>query len=143
MYAGGGNQVDRRPFGSFDDFAAVTDPARFTSAPDDWVIGLTDVVRSTEAVAEGSYKAVNLAGAAAIAAVMNALGTRDFAFAFAGDGCAFALPGADAELARQALAATVTFTAPRAPALSGRSHRPPACADGATVRTLAGWVALH
>ncbi len=97
------------PFRSFDDFGAVTDPAVFTPLPEGWVIGLTDVVRSTEAVAAGRSKAVNMAGAAAISAIMNALDTRDLAFAFTGDGCTFVLPGSDAEVAREALSRTAAF----------------------------------
>lgn len=103
--------MDRLPFGSFDDFSAVADAGRYTPVPDGWVLGLTDVVQSTAAVAAGRYKKVNVAGAAAIAAVMNALGTRDFAFSFGGDGCVFALPGDDADAARGALAGTQAWVA--------------------------------
>ena len=101
--------MDRLPFGSFDDFAEVADPARYAPLPAGWVVGVTDVVRSTAAIAEGRYKAVNVAGAAAISAMMNALGTRDFPFAFGGDGCVFALPAEDAALARDMLAATAAW----------------------------------
>lgn len=101
--------MDRLPFASFDDFSKVTDAACYSPVPDDWVIGLTDVVRSGNAVAAGRYKDVNTAGSAAISAVMNALGSRHFAFAFGGDGCLFAVPGSDAALVREALAATAAW----------------------------------
>jgi hypothetical protein len=49
--------------------------------PDRYILGLSDVTNSTRAIGEGRYKAVNLAGAAVISAVMNALaplGVREF-----------------------------------------------------------------
>ena len=97
------------PFRSFSNFARATDPDCYTALPKHWVLGLTDVVRSTDAIAGGRYKAVNVAGAAAISALMNALGTAHFPFAFAGDGCAFALPPEDAAMARGVLASTASW----------------------------------
>ncbi|MEM0906120.1 MAG: DUF3095 family protein [Pseudomonadota bacterium] len=96
-------------FPEFTDFKAVGASTLFQSLPDDWVLGLTDVVTSTKAIAEGRYKAVNMAGAAAIAGMMRALGTPHFAFSFAGDGCVFALPAADAQLAREVLSQTAAW----------------------------------
>lgn len=87
-----------------DSFARLTDAAAYAALPDDWVLGLADIVRSTDAVAAGRYKAVNAAGAATIAAISNKLGTQTFPFVFGGDGAGFALPGAYATLAREALA---------------------------------------
>ncbi len=82
----------------------------YTPLPDDWVLGLSDVVQSTRAVAEGRYKAVNMAGAAMIAAVANAVGSAsDVPFAFGGDGASFALPGADEALARSVMAASAAW----------------------------------
>ena len=79
----------------FDRFADIADPSRYQPLPDDWVLGLADVVQSTQAIADNRYKAVNMAGAAVIAAVANALGNRDFPFVFGGDGASFAVPPAD------------------------------------------------
>jgi hypothetical protein len=93
----------------FRDFAAVTDLARFKPLPDDWVIGTADVVQSTKAIAENRYKAVNMAGAAVIVAVTNALGDREFPFVFGGDGASFAVSGDVEPLARLALAETATW----------------------------------
>ena len=94
----------------FAGFANIMDPARYQPLPDDWLIGLTDVVSSTQAIADGRYKAVNTAGASVIAAVTNALQGRTFPFVFGGDGASFAVPGRDRELARAALAATAAWT---------------------------------
>src|SRR5712691_3308471 len=94
----------------FDGFASVMDPALYQALPDDWVLGLTDVVSSTKAIEEGRYKAVNTAGASVIAAVSNALGGRKFPFVFGGDGASFAVSGDDKALAHTALAATAAWT---------------------------------
>ncbi|WP_425327224.1 DUF3095 family protein [Rhizobium grahamii] len=77
------------------DFAELLDTTSYTPLPDDWLIGVTDVVDSTSAIARGHYKDVNFAGASAIAALGNAFGNFDFPFVFRGDGAAFAFdPGA-------------------------------------------------
>ncbi len=72
------------------DFAELLDTTLYMPLPDDWVVGITDVVGSTSAIARGHYKDVNYAGASAIAALGNALGNFDFPFVFRGDGAAFA-----------------------------------------------------
>ena len=81
----------------FRDFTRVMDPALFRPLPDDWMVGVADVVQSTKAIAENRYKAVNMAGAAVIVAVTNALDGRDFPFVFGGDGASFAVPPAAAD----------------------------------------------
>ena len=93
----------------FRDFTAVMDPNLFRPLPDDWVVGTADVVQSTKAIAENRYKAVNMAGAAVIVAVTNALQDRDFPFVFGGDGASFAVLPEAVRPARQALAETATW----------------------------------
>ncbi len=93
----------------FSDFTQVTDEARFAPLPDGWVVGVADIVQSTKAIAENRYKAVNMAGAAVIVSITNALAGRDFPFVFGGDGASFAVSGADAEAARRALAETARW----------------------------------
>src|SRR6185295_3194500 len=87
----------------FGDFTHVMDPALFRPLPDDWMVGTADIVHSTKAIAENRYKAVNMAGASVIVAVTHALEDREFPFVFGGDGASFAVPAADAEVAREAL----------------------------------------
>lgn len=94
---------------TFDTFARVVEPAVYQPLPDDWQIGLTDVVDSTGAIAAGRYKAVNMAGASAISAVMNALDRASFPFVFGGDGAAFAVSPDQAGAAAQALSQTVRW----------------------------------
>ncbi len=72
------------------DFAELLDTTSYTPLPDDWFIGITDVIDSTSAIAHGHYKDVNFAGASAIAALGNAFGNFEFPFVFRGDGAAFA-----------------------------------------------------
>jgi len=93
----------------FRGFRSLMDPAHYTPVPDDWTIGAADVVQSTKAIAENRYKAVNMAGAAVIASVTNALGGREFPFVFGGDGASFAVSPRDREVACAALAATATW----------------------------------
>ena len=92
-------------------FRTLMDPARYVPIPDDWSIGVADVVESTKAIAENRYKAVNMAGAAVIASVANALASREFPSAFGGDGASFAISPCDREHAHSALAATAAWAA--------------------------------
>ncbi|MGD0849897.1 DUF3095 domain-containing protein [Bradyrhizobium sp.] len=93
----------------FRGFASLMDPALYSPLPDDWSIGVADIVESTRAIAEARYKAVNVAGAAVIASVTNALEGHEFPFVFGGDGASFAVAPDDLERAREALAATAIW----------------------------------
>jgi hypothetical protein len=93
----------------FRGFGSLMDPAMYAPLPDDWTIGVADIVESTKAIANQRYKAVNMAGASVIAAVTNALEGREFPFVFGGDGASFAVSPDDLERAREALAATAIW----------------------------------
>jgi hypothetical protein len=93
----------------FHGFGSLMDPALYSPLPDDWSIGIADVVESTKAIAERRYKAVNMAGASVIAAITNALQGHEFPFVFGGDGASFAVSPRDLERAREALAATAAW----------------------------------
>src|ERR1700682_6790595 len=84
----------------FRGFASLMDPALYAALPDDWSIGVADIVESTRAIAEARYKAVNMAGASVIAAITNALAGREFPFVFGGDGASFAVSPEDLAAAR-------------------------------------------
>src|SRR6478752_2840655 len=84
----------------FDRFGRLMDPAVYTPLPDGWVLGLSDIVQSTAAIAAGRYKSVNAAAAAVIAAVANGLGDN---------GASFALSPEHADLGRKALAAVAAW----------------------------------
>ena len=93
----------------FRSFGRLMEPALYSPLPDDWHIGVADIVESTKAIAQARYKAVNMAGASVIAAVTNALEGREFPFVFGGDGASFAVAPDDFERARKALAATAAW----------------------------------
>jgi hypothetical protein len=93
----------------FRGFGRLMDPALYSPLPPDWSIGVADIVESTKAIAQARYKAVNMAGAAVIAAVTNALEGREFPFVFGGDGASFAVAPDDLDRARDALAATAAW----------------------------------
>ena len=109
MTTSGGSDTFYGGIRVFRDFTRLMDPALYSPLPDDWVVGVADIVESTKAIAARRYKAVNMAGAAVIAAVTNALEGREFPFAFGGDGASFAVSADDLERAREALAATASW----------------------------------
>jgi Protein of unknown function (DUF3095) len=86
-------------------FAKLSDPASYAPLPDDWMIGVSDIVGSTSEVAAGRYKTVNMVGAAVISAQINSAQGRSFPFVFGGDGAGFACPPDRAASAGAALAA--------------------------------------
>src|SRR5947207_11255479 len=98
---------DRLPV--FTDFAGVAETSNYTPLPEGWVLAVADIVGSTKAISAGRYKAVNMAGASVISAVMNALGHRDLPFVFGGDGALVAVPPSAAEMTRTALGAVQTW----------------------------------
>jgi hypothetical protein len=93
----------------FEGFDSLMEPGLYRPLPDDWTIGVADIVDSTKAIRANNYKAVNMAGAAVIAAVKNALNGRDFPYAFGGDGASFGAAAQDLARARDALAATAAW----------------------------------
>jgi hypothetical protein len=94
------------PFDSFDD---VVRRDRYHPLPHDWVIAVTDVSQSTEAIEQGRYREVNTAGAAVLAAVSNALPDLQFPSTFGGDGASFAAPGAYSSIIKDTLAKTAAW----------------------------------
>ena len=95
----------------FDAFERVLDADVFVPAGvGDW-LGMTDVVGSTAAIARGGYKAVNMAGAAVISALINRFPGGRIPFVFGGDGASFVVDETQADAAREVLAATATWVA--------------------------------
>ncbi len=95
----------------FAHFEGVVDTANYKPLPDDWVLATADIVGSTKAIAAGRYKAVNMAGASVISALLNTVGKKDYPFVFGGDGALVALPASVAGQAREALAAVQAWVA--------------------------------
>lgn len=91
-------------------FDAVMNDTAYRPLPDDWLIATSDIVGSTKSIEAGRYKAVNMAGASVISAILNALGDHHhYPFVFGGDGAAVAVPRAAEAATRQALAQVRTW----------------------------------
>ena len=90
----------------FDDFASITDEGPYQPLPEDWHVVVTDVVRSTAAIAAGMYKQVNIVGAASIASVLDVVKPLRVPFVFGGDGATLCVPKTVVGAVRQALVAT-------------------------------------
>lgn len=72
--------------------ADLSEPGHFIAAPNDWYIIITDVTDSTQALASGKYKEVNLLGAASIVAILNIARDLEIPFVFGGDGAEILIP---------------------------------------------------
>ncbi len=80
------------------------DASQYRPAPDDWVLMVTDIVDSTQAIANGQHKTVNFVAAMAIAALKNLCAPIALPFLFGGDGSVVMAPPQHAQAARLALA---------------------------------------
>jgi hypothetical protein len=105
----GGSHAFYNAIPVFRGFTSLMEPSLYSPLPPDWTVGIADIVESTKAIADKRYKAVNMAGAAVIAAVTNALEGREFPFVFGGDGASFAVAPDDLPHVREALAATAAW----------------------------------
>ena len=83
---------------------ATFDVAEYRSAPDSWLLVVTDIEDSTGAIAAGRHKAVNIVAASSIAALKNLCAPLVIPFLFGGDGSVVMLPGKYATEARLVLA---------------------------------------
>ena len=83
----------------------LTEEHLFYKVPGNWHVVITDVKKSTEAVAEGMHETVNLLATGSIVAVLNiAYKARiTVPFFFGGDGATFILPSSLLDAAVQAL----------------------------------------
>lgn len=91
---------------TFEKFSGVANAQNYQPLPPDWALATADIVSSTHAIERGEYKAVNMAGASVISAVLNALGHRKIPFVFGGDGALLAVPESALAKTREALALT-------------------------------------
>ncbi len=90
----------------FNRFNEVAETQHYRRAPSDWILVLTDIKNSTQAIAENRYKDVNLLGASTIVAVLNSLQGRRIPYVFGGDGATLLVHQDDLERVRSALLAT-------------------------------------
>ena len=88
---------------SFVTFAEVADLDNYQAAPDDWHVIIADVKGSTQAIAEGRYKQVNMIGAACINAVLNITEKGRIPYVFGGDGATLMVPSSCLDDCKQVL----------------------------------------
>ena len=91
------------------EFSDALPMKNYQPVPDDWLIAVTDVVQSRQAIKAGRFKPVNMAGVAMISAIMNALDHQDIPYIFGGDGAALACAPSERQLVEQALAKTIAW----------------------------------
>ncbi|MDX1739549.1 MAG: DUF3095 family protein, partial [Alphaproteobacteria bacterium] len=97
-------QIDSQKFYAeldhFDNFEDFSNPSNYSSVPDDWNVVICDIQGSTNAIAEGRYKEVNMMGASCITAVLNKIKQLDdgrskgfdIPYVFGGDGTTILVP---------------------------------------------------
>jgi hypothetical protein len=74
--------------------------------PDDWLVVVADIEKSTQAVQSGMYREVNAVGVATIVSMMKAAGEVAIPYVFGGDGASFCIPPAILPNAEEALVIT-------------------------------------
>jgi len=90
---------------SFVTFDDIANSGYFAQVPEDWVLLVTDIRSSTEAIQDGKYRDVNTIGAASIVVIQNLLTDIDFPYSFGGDGASMLIPSQYREAAQLELAA--------------------------------------
>ncbi len=90
----------------YDDLSCIADIDRFTDIPEDWYIVVADIMNSTQAVAQGMYREVNMVGASVIISALNASGNISIPYVFGGDGATLCIPPHLLEPVKTALAET-------------------------------------
>lgn len=88
---------------SIHNFANILDDSIYRAVPKNWSIVITDVVNSTQAIEEGRYKDVNVAGGLAAMAMSNLYKDMDHPFVFGGDGVTFLIPSDQLKTVRSIL----------------------------------------
>jgi len=78
----------------FMDFMGVANADNFYDVPEDWLVVVSDIKGSTQAIEGGRYKDVNILGASSIIAVLNCVPNVEIPFVFGGDGASFVIPSA-------------------------------------------------
>lgn len=74
------------------EFSDVTHNGNYTPLPHDWLVVLSDVKGSTQAIRDGAYKNVNMIGAACIMGILNITKGHHIPYVFGGDGATLAIP---------------------------------------------------
>ncbi len=92
-------------------FSDITHGENFYSVPSDWAVIITDIADSTQAIATGKYKDINLLGACSIIVILNLVEDLEIPFVFGGDGASMLIPPRFIQEAEQALLAVQKLAA--------------------------------
>lgn len=92
MEASAGSESFYRDLPAFTRFVEFTEAKHYRPAPDGWLAVVADIESSTEAIAAGRYKQVNMIGAGVIVAVLNACPDAALPYVFGGDGATLLIP---------------------------------------------------
>lgn len=90
----------------FSHFRGICNLENYTKLPNNWLIVITDIKDSTQAIQQGQYRAVNAVGVASIIAILNALKPLSIPFVFGGDGAYLCVPQSCIDKVKNALLAT-------------------------------------
>jgi len=91
-------------------FADVPLMKHYVEVPASWVVAITDVKGSTEAIEAGRYKDVNALGVASIVCLRNALSDLSIPFVFGGDGATLLVPSSRIDSVHAALRGLVAMS---------------------------------
>ncbi|NYT46898.1 MAG: DUF3095 family protein [Candidatus Methanofishera endochildressiae] len=96
---------------AFAQFKGICDLENYTQLPNDWLVIITDIKDSTQAIQQGKYRAVNAIGVASIIATLNAVKPLSIPFVFGGDGASLCVPASCIDKVKKALLATQQMAA--------------------------------
>ncbi|MEM7067330.1 MAG: DUF3095 family protein [Pseudomonadota bacterium] len=91
-------------------FSDALPRSNYKEVPDSWYVAVTDVVQSRQAISQGKYKSVNMAGVSMISAIMNAIGHQEVPYIFGGDGAAVVFAPDDLGAVQNELSAVVGWS---------------------------------
>lgn len=92
IFSGQNNDHFYERLPGFRDFNAFYRLRWYLPLPNNWLVVITDVEGSTQAISEGRYKDVNAVGVASIVALINAVKPLNVPFVFGGDGATICVP---------------------------------------------------
>jgi hypothetical protein len=94
----------------FQKFETLAADHVYHEVPDDWYLVISDIEGSTNAIAGGRYRDVNMLGAASVAVVQAHFAGEAFPFIFGGDGATFLIPPGKIEAVRHSLSVLKSFS---------------------------------
>lgn len=91
---------------SFSEFSQFTQLEWYSILPSEWIVVITDIQNSTQAIQDGLYKEVNSVSTASIVALLNTVAPLKVPYVFGGDGTTLCIPPSRKDSVESALIAT-------------------------------------